>query len=445
MKPKQLMAAVRADWWLPLIGLIVAGGVALVVSLLQTPLYVSSTQFFISTTDSTSASPSFQGSQFSVQRAVAYARLINGEEMSRRVIDRLGLDMSTGELQSTIQASAVPDTVLVDVTVTDSSAERAKRIADAVGTEFIDLINELEAPANGAASPVTATITDRPEAAGEPSSPDTLLNVATAGLLGLLVGGGIAVARRRPDRWVASDEQGAELAGAPVVGHVLRDGSLAKRHLMHRGGSVTAAENFRQLRNNLQRLDGGEPPRVIMVTSAVPSEGKTTAVVNLALVLAEAGHKVTVLDAHLRAPRVAEYLGIPNDVGLSDLLTGGADFDDVLRRYSERDLWVIPAGPIPVDAGQLLASSDLQAIVAKLSGDSDYVLVDAPPVLPVADASGLAVHVDGVLICVRYGSTRTAQLRQAAAVLDRARARTLGVVLTVVPPKADVTGRSKDG
>jgi capsular exopolysaccharide synthesis family protein len=268
-------------------------------------------------------------------------------------------------------------------------------------------------------------------------------NVATGLLLGLLVGSVIAVARARPDRRVRDGEQAAELAGAPVIGHVIRDATLAKRHLIDGTSATLVAENYRQLRNNLRWLDADDPPSVIMVTSAVPLEGKTTTVVNLALVLADAGRKVAVVDADLRTSKVTDYLGMTGGAGLSNVLSGAAELSEVVQRYDDREIWVIAAGPTPANPGELLATGEMRSLIDKLRGDYDYVLVDAPPVLSVADASGVAVYMDGVLLVVRQGSTQTGELREAAGVLERVRAKTLGVVLNIVPAKARATeGRS---
>jgi capsular exopolysaccharide synthesis family protein len=437
MAPQQLIAALRANWWLPLVGLLVGGGAALAVSLAQTPMYSSSTQFFVTATESGPAGQALPGNP---QRAVAYAQLITGDAVAGRVIDGLGLDMSTQDLQAEIEATPVEDTALVEVTVTDSSAQRAKDIADAVGTEFSSFVAELEAPRDGGVAPVKLSVTDSPDLASAPTSPDTVRNVAMGLVLGLLVGAVLAVARARPDRRVQDGDQAADLAGAPALGYVVRDAGLAKRHVIDRTGRGPAAESYRQLRNNLQWLDADDPPTVIMVTSAVPSEGTTTTVVNLALVLADAGRKVAVVDADLRTSKVADYLGMTGGTGLSSVLSGTAELSGVVQRYDDREIWVIAAGPTPANPGELLATGEMRSLIDKLRGDYDYVLVDAPPVLSVADASGVAVYMDGVLLVVRHGSTQTGELREAAAVLERVRAKTLGVVLNIVPAKARVTG-----
>ena len=439
MELREVLAALRASWWLPAVGILVGALVAVGASLLQTPLYTSKTQLFVSTTDSTSTSDVFQGSQFSQQRVTSYARLLTGEELAQRVIDRLDLDLSPRQLAQEISAAAVTDTVLIDITVTDPSPERAQQIAAALGSEFTTFATELESTASGSASPVKVTVTDSPELASSATSPQTARNTALGALVGLLVGAALAVARARLDQSVKGAGEATDLAGAPVVGLVLRDDALQTKHAIDRNSSGPTAEAFRQLRTNLQFLNVDEPPKVIMISSAVPSEGKTTLAVNLALTLAEAGRAVTLVEGDLRRPRVTRYLGMVGGAGLTNILAGSADLADVLQPYGDGGLKVIAAGPTPPNPSELLASSHMFKLVDDLRGTSDFVLIDAPPLLPVADASGLAVIVDGVVLSVRYGSTRKEQLQQARATLDQVGARTLGVVLNFVPPKADIS------
>ncbi|MGY2066397.1 polysaccharide biosynthesis tyrosine autokinase [Blastococcus sp. SYSU DS0619] len=437
MELRDVLAALRATWWLPLIGLVAGGVIAFGVSLLQTPLYTSQTQLFVSTRDATSTSDVFQGSQFSQERVSSYARLIAGEEVAARVIDRLDLAVSPSTLSDRITATAVADTVLIDVEVTDDSPDLAAAIATTVGETFIDFVDELETPDGEQFSLVEVTVTDRPEVPDAPSSPNTSRNTALGLLVGLLIGAGLAILRARLDRSVKDPEETAELAGAPVIGSVLRDAALDKVHTIDRVGDGRTVEDYRQLRTNLQFLNVDQPPKVIMVSSAVPSEGKTTLVINLALALSDAGQRVTVVEADLRRPKVTRYLGLVGGVGLTNILAGSADVEDVAQRHRE-NLSVIAAGPTPPNPGELLGSKQMSALLDKLRADNDFVLVDAPPLLPVADSTGLAVHMDGVVLSVRYGSTRKDQVQQAAATLERVGATLLGLVLNIVPPKAEL-------
>src|SRR4051794_28426181 len=155
MESSRMFAAVRTGWWVALIGLIVGGGAALAVSLVQTPQYTSSTQLFVTTADSTQNTAAARGSQLTVQRAAAYARLIPGGALTKRVIDKLGLELSPRQLKREIVATAVPNTSLINVTVTDPSARQARRIADAIGTELPALVNQLETPPATPAPPGT--------------------------------------------------------------------------------------------------------------------------------------------------------------------------------------------------------------------------------------------------------------------------------------------------
>jgi capsular exopolysaccharide synthesis family protein len=433
---EEMVRTLRRAWWLTALGLLCGAGLSLAVAVLQTPLYSSHTQLFVSTNASGSASESINGSYFSQDRVASYTELLSGQELAGRVVRELDLELSPSEVSSRISARELASTVLIDVTVTDTSPERAQAIAEAVGREFPKLVDELETPAPTVGSLVKVTVTDPAGLPDAPTSPDLPKIVALGTVVGALLGAAVALLRARLDRSVKDPEEIAALVGAPVMGTVLRDAALDKRHTIDRLRDSRTAEDYRQLRNNLRFLNVDDPPRVIMVSSAVPSEGKTTTVINLALALADAGHRVVVVEADLRRPKVISYLGLVGGVGLTNVLAGTADLDDVLQIYGDDLVSVLAGGPTPPNPGELLASSHMRALLEKMRGQYEYVLIDAPPLLPVADASGLSAHIDGVLLSVRYGVTHKEQLREAAATVERVGGRTLGVVLNIVPPKA---------
>lgn len=439
----EALSALRARWWFVALGLLVGASAAFAGSLLQTPLYVAHTQLFVSTTDSATSSAVLQGSEFSQQRVQSYALLLTGEELAERVVRRLELDEPASELVTRVSATPITETVLIDVAVTDPDPARAEQIAEAIGAEFPPFVDQLETTGTGDGSPVKVTVTNAPELPQQASSPQVTRNVGLGAAAGLLLGAALAVLRVRLSRSVRTPAEAADLAGAPVVGLISRDKRPRAARSVDRGVVSGTAEDFRRLRTNLHVLGGVQAPRVVMVSSAGPSEGKTTVVLNLASALAENGRRVTVVEADLRSPTIADRLDLVGDVGLTNILAGSAELDDALQRYGSGQVYVVAGGPSPLNPGELLASSEMEAVLVKLRSQSDVVLVDAPPLLSVADATALSVMVDGVLLVVRHGGTRNHQLVAAAATVERAGASLLGVILNAVPASGEVAPRDR--
>jgi capsular exopolysaccharide synthesis family protein len=442
---RDMIAALRAGWFLPVIGLLLGGTVGAATALLMTPTYTSATQLFVTTTDATSTAAAFQGSQFSQNRVRSYVQLLTSERLAEQVIEALELDMPPDRLQQKIEATVVPDTTVLDIVVTDVSPERARDLAAAIATEFTSLVEEVEGTTTVAAEPtqtsvttvpVKVTVLDNPEVPDSPSSPGLYQLVAIGVLIGLVVGCAAVYFRVRMDRSIRDPDVASDLAGAPVIGVITRDSQLEAEHVLERHSRSVTAENFRQMRTNLQFLNVDEPPRVIMVSSSVASEGKSTVAVNLAVSLAEGGHRVTIVEADLRRPRVTRYLGLVEGAGLTSVLSGAADLDDVLQVHEDSTLSVLAAGSIPPNPSELLSSSQLGVLVEKLRARNDFVIFDTPPLLPVSDGRAVAVVTDGVLLSVRYGKTRREELERSAAMLTRVGGKVLGVILTIVPPSA---------
>ncbi|MGY1886115.1 MULTISPECIES: polysaccharide biosynthesis tyrosine autokinase [unclassified Blastococcus] len=433
MELKEGLAALRAAWWLPVLGLV--GGVvaALLLTLLQVPQYTSHMQLFVSTRDAGTTASAFQGSQLSEGRVESYAELLQGNEVAGRVVERLRLPMSAGALNDGVTASAVPGTVLIDVSVTDTSAQRAQAIAAALAEEFRRLVSDLEAPAVGGPAPVDVTVTDAPTLPTAAQTPQPVRNVGLGLIVGTVAGAGAAVLRARLDSTVSTVEEAARLTGKPVIGSVPHDPGLPTRHVIDPFGRGAVAESYRQVRTTLQRLHPDDPPKTIMVTSAAEADGRTTTAVNLALSLAEAGRQVALVDADLRNPEVGSRLRIGAGPGLSDVLGGTAELAEILQRHADLPLTVVVAGPAVENPGGLLASENTAKAIDELRWKHDVVIIDASALLPVADAGALATHVDGVILCVRHGHTGRDELVESRDALDLLGVRTIGVVLNDVP------------
>lgn len=430
MDASHFRAAVRRVWWLPLLGLLVGGAAAVGVTALQAESYESRTTLRVVSTDEELPQP--QAVQVAEQRVPSYIRSLEDTDLAERVITDLGLDESPAALQARIDARPVADTALIDVTVSGSDAVEVQQIAGSVGEQFPELIAELE---GGADASFEVTVAEEPDRPTTPVSPDPIRNLAVGLLMGLLVGLALAYARAVRERSVVVDDDVSGALGAPVLGRI-----PARRKtepaLLARGATGGSAEAFRHLRNNLQWLDNDRAPRVLVLASAVHDDAVPELAVNLGLALADVGNRVAVVVADLRAQWDLDTVLSPDDTGLSDVLAGRAQLDTVLRRYEDRDLWVLPPGTPPPDPGDVIASRPIRDLIDKLRGDFDHVLIVVPPALEFSDATGVAGHTDGVLLVVRHDRTRPAEVREAGRVLSLGHARVLGAVVAGAPRRA---------
>ncbi|MDB5819126.1 MAG: putative polysaccharide biosynthesis protein, partial [Rhizobacter sp.] len=167
----------------------------------------------------------------------------------------------------------------------------------------------------------------------------------------------------------------------------------------------------------------------------LPQEGKSTTTCNLAIALSQAGLRVILVEADLRRPRLATYMGLEGAVGLTNVLIGSAKLEDVLQPWGSNALEVLPSGPTPPNPSELLGSQQMQELIAQLEGRADLVLLDAPPLLPVTDAAVLSSLTSGALMIIRAGSTTRDQAKSALAILRGVDTAVYGVVLNMVPTK----------
>jgi len=424
----------RARWMIIVVTVAVAVLGALAVSLLTTPTYESCSRVFVSTSGGSSVSESYQGNLFSQQRVASYSELVTGDTLAARTIDDLGLDLTPGQLSAKVTATSTPDTVLLDTCVVDDSPALARDIANSLATQLTTLVRELETPEDGGAPAAGVRVVEQAQESSTPISPKTTRNLALGAAVGLLLGIALAVLRDRLDNTIKSRARLEVAARTAVVGSIPFDKSFKESAVVSFDTArSSSAEAFRELRTNLQFLEVDHPPRVIVVTSAVPMEGKTTVAVNLALVLAEAGHHVALVEGDLRRPRVSKYLGLIGSVGLSTILAGQAELSDVLQPSSFEGLEVLASGPLPPNPSELLGSEASRRVIDELRGKFDYVIIDGAPLLPVTDSALLTTHSDGALVIARFGHTSEAEVTRSVENLEKIGAHVLGAVFTMTP------------
>ncbi|AGB21358.1 capsular exopolysaccharide biosynthesis protein [Mycobacterium sp. JS623] len=438
MNIHEFLRLLRSRWLIICATTAVAVGGAVALNALTTPLYEGSTRLFVSTTSGASASEAYQGTLFSQQRVLSYTKLLMGETLAQRTVDKLQLDMSADSLRAKVKATSAPDTVLIDVSVLDPSRVRARDIANALSDEFVVMVSELETPAGSEKPDARVVVEQHASLPASPVVPKTTRNILIALALGVLLGIGLAVLRDRFDNTLKDRQSLEETTGVGLVASIPLDRDRKKDPAISFNSDRSAiAEAFRELRTNLQFLEVDDPPRILLITGSLPSEGKSTTAINIALALAEGDNSVVLVDGDMRRPTLAEYLGLIGNVGFSTVLAGRATIHEVVQKTTFPGLSVLTSGEIPPNPSELLGSLAAKKVLSELRADFDYVIVDSSPLLAVTDAAVLAAAADGVLLICRFGKTKREQLAHAVGNLRNVGARILGAVFTMTPARGN--------
>lgn len=436
MELKDYWRILRRNWIVvvasALIGLLGAG----VATFLVRPTYQSETKLFVALQNSETVTELQQGNVFTQARVQSYVKTVRTPVVLQPVIDSLGLSATAESLAQKITATSDLSTVLISISVTDHSPVQAAAIAQAVSSSLIDAVDELERPSAGGRSPVKLSIITPASAPTSPASPNPRLNLALGLLIGLALGVALATLRAVFDTRIRGEADLRRVSAAPVLGGLSFDTDATKKPLLTQAGPQSPrAESFRQLRTNLQFAHVGNESKTVLITSSIPGEGKSTTATNLAIAIAQSGQSVALVDADLRRPMVAEYLGLERGAGLTTALIGAADLDDLLQPWGSDNLYVLTAGQVPPNPSELLGSTRMKQLITDLEGEFDAVIIDAPPLLPVTDAAVLAQQVGGVVVVVGALKVRTTEVEKALAALDMVEADLLGVVLNRLPTK----------
>ncbi|HLL67315.1 MAG TPA: polysaccharide biosynthesis tyrosine autokinase [Micromonosporaceae bacterium] len=435
MELSSLLPLLRERWKSIVAVALVALAAGAVLTVRQTPMYEARTTLFVSTwTDVGDPQKAYQADLLSKQKVKSYTVIMHDTRLMRSVIERLDLNISPQALAGQVTTEAVEDTVLLAVRVSDPSPVRAQQIATAVGDEFIELIPVLENAPDGQQAAVRVSVVSPPELPTSPVSPQPTRNLALALAIGLLAGFALAAARHSLDTTIRTSEQLEEVTGAAPLGVVPFDSGSAKNPVVAPGKSNgPRTEAYRHVQANMQFMDADRETRLVVVTSAVSMEGKSTTACNLARSLGEQGKRVLLIDGDLRRPQAARYLGLPSGAGLTSVLVGRAGLDEVIQSWGDGAFSVLASGPVPPNPSKLIGSRHMRQVLVELRERYDIVLIDAPPVLPVVDAVVLAANSDGAILVVRHGKTRRDQLTKAVTALQRADADVLGTVLNMAP------------
>lgn len=478
MTPRTLFAVARRRIYVVIACAVLVPATALGWSLGQTKEYTATAQLLFRDPGfdqklfgSTLAEPS----QDPQRQAATNVLLVSNRRVAERTARAYGRGLTSGAVVSKREVTAEGQADVISLSITDASPIQAARLANTYATEFINFrrdadrakITETQAliarqrdalPPSALGTPNGQSLRRQAEQLrilaslqtgkaelvqsaappGSPSSPRTFRNVLLGGLVGLLMGLGIAVLLERLDRRLRDPREIETGFGRPILGTVPESRGL-DRSVPSPNGSLgrSESESFSMIRANLRYFNVGRPVKSILVTSAAPGDGKTTIAWNLARAAAAAGDRVLMIEADLRHPSI--LTAHQSRPGLGALLAGNADMADVVTQLPvetgrpggelTRQMDVITAGAVPPNPIDLLESDAMRELIADTEERYDLILIDSAPTAVVSDAIPLIKQVSGVIVVTRLNqSTRTAmqQLRRQLENLD---APTLGIVV----------------
>ncbi|MEX2459397.1 MAG: polysaccharide biosynthesis tyrosine autokinase [Actinomycetota bacterium] len=494
---REYLSILRARRW----SIVVIAGAILLSTLFfsfrQTPIYESTTKVLVKPVNNPFATNAPVSSLINLdtEREIA-----SSTEVAIRASESISPPEDPAELLGDLSVSVPTNTQVLEITFSDPSPIRAQAGAAAFANAYIDYkteqatnaLNEVRSPiedqirdlteqlnrlnaaiaAQGAGAtpeqqsrreeltsqlavlrsqlaPLRSVVVDPGDilqTAGlpsSPSSPNHLRNAALALFVGLALGVGIAFLRERLDDRLRGRADLEQRAQAPVLAVIPKVAGWKKRDEA-RLTTVTeprsgVAEAYRTLRTSVLFAAAQREIKAILVTSATAGEGKTTTAANLAVVLANAGKRVILVDADLRKPRIHRFLNLPNRTGLVNVLAGEALPWETLLDPGVDNLRVLPSGPVPTRPAELLGSEAMGELVAEFRQVADFVILDSPPVLAVSDALALAPLCQTVLYVSQAETTTRGAVMHARERLDQVGVEVLGAVLNGFDPSKSRT------
>ena len=481
-------------WLIVLIGLVM-GGSAFFFSKQMTPEYETTTKILVIAAANNKPTD-LNSVQASTQLTTTYSDMLTNEAVLQTVIDQLNLETTPQLLASSIQAAPVRDTQLIGITVQGKNPTQIAAIANTLVAIFIERLQSIQSASYTSSvknladqvDAINKTLLDtRAKAASEtdpvekgrmealvvqyqqiyanllttneqarlsaaqsisnvaqvnqaqppstPVGPKVMLNTLLAALMGILISAGVIFGMDALDDTLQTPEQVSRLLGLPVLGIIFHHPASTQLITLEKPRSP-AAECFRLLRTNVVYANVDKPLRKLMVTSPLQGEGKSLVSANLAVILAQEGRRVVLLEADLRHPTIHKHFDLPNKLGMTNLLLQPVlNLDGVVNDTAVPGLSVISSGDLPPNPAELLGSLKISQLLEKLDEAVDVIVIDTPPVLPVADPLELSTRVDGVILVLKPGSTKITAAREAVERLQQVNAHIIGVVLNNVKIK----------
>ena len=452
----KLLRALLSKAWLIALTAVVGEVITFFATFLfVTPQYQSTAMFYVNNNSLSVGDASFSissGDLVTSRNLVdSYIVILNTRETLDEVIAHTGGTYSYREVKNMISASAVNETEIFKVTVTNPDPQEAQKIANAIAQVLPGRIGTI-------IKGTTAEVVDSATVPTQPSSPSYTKNIVLGFMLGFLLTVGVIAVREIFDTAIRSDEDIMDVCQHPVLATVPdltaasktgyeyryeRESSKSKKNPSKRTAffgkniSFTAAEAYKLLRTKLQFSFSDERNcRVIGISSSLSGEGKSLTSINLAYTLAQLGKKVVLIDCDMRRPTLAEKIKLAKHPGLSNYLTGQAKLEEIIQKSNflkdDTTFDAVTAGQNPPNPVELLSSARMESLLNTLKGNYDYIIMDLPPVGEVSDAVAAAKNTDGILLVVRQNTCDRNALIDTVKQFEFIDAKILGIVYNCV-------------
>lgn len=454
---KELLYIFRLRWKLVALMMILALAVSGFVSFrVLKPIYKAEATLFVGR-ESGSQIAGIDLSQFSLEQklVVDYREIILSRLVAREVIDTLDLDMGISSFQNRIKVTTVRESRLFKIAFESTEPALARDVANLLSEVIIVKAQDIMDVKN-------IQIIDRAEIPKNPIRPNKTMNLAIAGVLGLMIGCFMVFLLEYLNQTIKSAKDVERHLHLTTLGEIpafegeergKKKGPINPLRLKQNGRGkrlkqsdnliaqsdpkAPASEAYRSLRTNIGYLGIDQKIKVIPLTSASPTEGKSTTCANLAISMAQAGKKVLLVEADLRKPKVHHYFNVPNDVGLVQILLDELPYERAIKKATDQpNLDLICAGFIPPNPAEILGSKKMSQLIETLRPLYDLIILDTPPVGQLTDAAIIGKMADGMILVVASGETNIDLAKFAKTNLLQAGVNILGVVLTKIDKKS---------
>ena len=434
---RELIQIIRKRIWVIISFTLIAIFLSGIVSVLfLDEVYESSTTLIVSK-QSDGNNNDLQISDINLARNLVdtYSVIIKSNRVLESVLSDLNLNMTLGNLKSKINVSAEGNTEIIRIKVEDTIPERAKDIANSLANVFIREVNLLLKMEN-------VQVIDTARLPNSPIRPRVFMNIAIAGMLGLMIGLGLVLLIEYLDNTIKTPEDVLKHMQLSVIGSIpdfngdTSKGKNKKRTTRLIGSPSIKApvtEAYKTLRTNIQYSNLDNNLKVILVTSSTQSEGKTSTSSNLAISMAQSDKKVLLIDCDFRRSNVHKVFHILNVKGLTNVLAENLDYHEILNSVGLPNLDILTSGPKPPNPSEILGSTRMEAFIKKVSEEYDVIILDAPPILPVADSMVLSRLADGIILVTEYGKTTYETAMRAKESVEKVGAKILGTVINSIP------------